>query len=239
VLASSSPSLKTGPAPQSPQQPATLDNRLWLIGNVRLDGRDDLRRKLEQHGASLPPTVTDEDLTLHFVSQFGVESLPELDGDFSFVLWNSSDRTLHGFRDLTGARPFFYSFHEGKFSFSNTLQALLADPDVSRDNYNQQFIADFLLRSPHHDPDRRIYTDVRRLAPGHLLQFSPEGFSIRRIANFPVEDLLRFTRDIEVVEEFRRLFTQAVRERLPQSNTAMFLSGKQRGVLPSVSSKSG
>ena len=75
--------LKTGPAPQSPQQPVTLDNRLWLIGDVRLNGRDDLRRKLEQHGASLPRTVTDEDLTLHFVSQFGIESLPELDGDFS------------------------------------------------------------------------------------------------------------------------------------------------------------
>src|SRR6476661_3422347 len=63
--------LRTGPAPQSPQQPTTIDGRVWLIGDVRLDGRDDLRRKLEQHGASLPPTAADEELILHFVSQFG------------------------------------------------------------------------------------------------------------------------------------------------------------------------
>src|SRR5438067_701845 len=52
--------LRTGPAPQSSQQPVTLDGRIWLIGDVRLDGRDDLRRKLEQHGASIPSMVTDE-----------------------------------------------------------------------------------------------------------------------------------------------------------------------------------
>src|SRR5436305_6431085 len=71
---------ETGPALQSPQQPCTVDGRVWLIGDVRLDGRDDLRRKLEQHGASLSSTVTDEELILHYVSQFGVETLPELDG---------------------------------------------------------------------------------------------------------------------------------------------------------------
>src|SRR2546423_11000633 len=61
--------LRTGPAPQSSQQPVTLDGRMWLIGDVRLDGRDDLRRKIEQHGVSLTPTATDEELILHFVAQ--------------------------------------------------------------------------------------------------------------------------------------------------------------------------
>jgi asparagine synthase (glutamine-hydrolysing) len=159
------------------------------------------------------------------VSQFGVESLPELDGDFSFVLWNSRDRIFRGFRDLTGARPFFYFLRDGKFTFSNTLQAILADPEVSRDNYDQQFIADFLLGSPHHDPERTIYTDIRRLPPGHLVEFSSRCISARRIANMPIEDLLPFHRDEEIVEEFRRLLTQAVADRLPDANTSILLSG--------------
>jgi asparagine synthase (glutamine-hydrolysing) len=217
--------LRTGPAPQSPQQPATIDGRVWLIGAVRLDGRDDLRRKLEQHGASLPPAATDEQLLLHAVSQFGVESLPELNGDFSFVLWNPADRRFHGFRDLTGARPFFYANIGGKLCFTNTIQAILANPGVSRTAYDQQFIADFLLGSPHHDQDRTIYTDVRRLPPGQLLEFSSQGLLARRIANFPIEDLLSFHRDEEIVEEFRRLFMQAVSHRLPDANTSILLSG--------------
>src|SRR5260370_6068818 len=51
--------LRTGPAHQSAEQPCTLDGRLWLLGDVRLDGREDLRRQLEQAGESLPSDVTD------------------------------------------------------------------------------------------------------------------------------------------------------------------------------------
>ena len=39
--------LRTGPAPQASEQPCTLDGRVWLLGDVRLDGREDLRRELE------------------------------------------------------------------------------------------------------------------------------------------------------------------------------------------------
>src|SRR4029077_9909362 len=41
--------LRTGPAPQSSEQPCTLDGRVWLLGDVRLDGREDLQRQLEKH----------------------------------------------------------------------------------------------------------------------------------------------------------------------------------------------
>src|SRR5882672_9222098 len=40
--------LKTGPAPQSHSQPCSLDGQIWLLGDVRLDGRDEVIRGLEQ-----------------------------------------------------------------------------------------------------------------------------------------------------------------------------------------------
>src|SRR5579859_6306177 len=55
---------RTGPAPQCPSQPCSLDGRVWLLGDVRLDGRDDLRRKLEQRGDEFDGDVTDEELVL-------------------------------------------------------------------------------------------------------------------------------------------------------------------------------
>jgi asparagine synthetase B (glutamine-hydrolysing) len=42
--------LRSGPAAQSLAQPSTLDGRVWLIGDVRLDGSADLRRQIEQAG---------------------------------------------------------------------------------------------------------------------------------------------------------------------------------------------
>jgi asparagine synthase (glutamine-hydrolysing) len=217
--------LTTGPAPQAASQPVTLNGNTWLIGDLRCDGRDDLIAKLEQHGASVSRSAISEELVLRFFSQFGSEVLPELNGDLSFALWEAAERRLIAFRDLSGARPFFYSCHNGKLSFSNMLQAMLADPDISRHHYDLQFIGDFLLGSPHNDPDRSIYSDIRRLPAGHLLEFSVKGLSVRRLARLPIEDLLSFQRDQELLEEFRRLFTQSVRDRLPESETSILLSG--------------
>jgi asparagine synthase (glutamine-hydrolysing) len=216
--------LTIGPAPQSSEQPVTLDGETFFLGEARCDGRDDLIGKLQQHGAAVSRATTDEQLVLQFVAHFGVEALPELDGDFSFVLWNPRERTLYAFRDLTGARPFFYSYINGLLIFSNTIQALVLSGSISRCDFDRQFIANFLIGAPHYHPERTIYGDVRRLPAGNLLELSSRGFSARSITSYPIEEPLLRAPDSEVLAEFRRLFAQAVRDRLPESETTILLS---------------
>src|SRR5271168_3063128 len=50
--------LRTGPSPQVGTQPYSLDGRVWLLGDVRLDGREELRRRLEQHGERISADAT-------------------------------------------------------------------------------------------------------------------------------------------------------------------------------------
>src|SRR5258707_9779815 len=104
------------------------------------------------------------------------------------------------------------------------MQAVLSTSSVYSE-LDKEFIADFLLGYPYHNPSRTVYRDIRRLPPGHVLEFSKAGLSVRRIANTPVEDVLVLKHDEEYVEEFRRLFTQAVRDQLPSSDTTVLLSG--------------
>jgi asparagine synthase (glutamine-hydrolysing) len=217
--------LTTGPGSQAGAQPVTLDRETFFLGEARIDGRTELIRKLQQPDAKLSPLATDEELVLHFVQRFGVEGLPELDGDFSFVLWRPGERRLFAFRDLSGARPLFFSHRAGAFCFSNTIQAVLAHPSVGRREYDFQFIGDFLLGSPHYDPERTVYRVVRRLPAGHLLDLSPRGQCVRRIVDLPIEGLLADSSKEGVIEEFRRLFGQAIADRLPEAETAILLSG--------------
>lgn len=217
--------LTTGPAPQAAEQPVTLDGETFFLGEARCDGRDDLVRKLQQHGAVVSQAARDEQLVLHFVANFGIEGLPELDGDFSFVLWKPRERKLFAFRDLVGARPFFYSHKSGQLIFSNTLQAIPASGNVNLRHYDPQFIANFLLGESHFDAEKTVYRDVRRLPSGNLLEFSAAGLTTRCIATYPIEELLSFQRDDDVLDEFRELFARAVRDRLPESETTILLSG--------------
>ncbi len=216
--------LTTGPAPQESSQPCTLDGETWFLGDARCDGREELKRQLEQLGLQIAENATSEQFILHAFSKFGEAGLPELHGDFSFALWSPRERKIIAYRDLTGQRPFFYSNHNDVLIFSNTMQAVLSVSSVSRE-LDEEFIADFLLGDPYHNPNRTVYRDIRRLPPGHLLEFSKSGLFVRRIANTPVEDVLVLKRDEEYVEEFRRLFAQAVRDQLPPSDTTILLSG--------------
>jgi asparagine synthase (glutamine-hydrolysing) len=216
--------LITGPGPQEHKQPCSIGGETWFLGDARCDGREELARKLSQHGAKIPADPTSEHLVLQTFAHFGETGLAELHGDLSFALWIPRQRKLVGFRDLAGIRPFFYAHRDGALVFSNTLQAILAAPFISRE-LDEEFLADFLLGDPHHNPAATVYRDIRRLPPGHLLEFSERGLAIRRIANMPVEELLVLKKDEEYIEEFRRLFEQAVIDRLPTVDSTILLSG--------------
>ena len=126
---------------------------------------------------------------------------------------------------MRGPRPFFYSNHNDVLIFSNTIQAVLFSLPRFTRAIDDEFMADFLLGSPYQNPGRTVYREIRRLPPGHLLQFSESGLSVRRIANAPVEDVLILKRDEEYIEEIRWLFAQSVRDQLPPIDTTILLSG--------------
>ena len=216
--------LRIGPAPQSTEQPCSLDGRVWLVGDVRLDGREDLRRELEASGESVLPRATDEELILRAWRRWGQEGLAKLLGDLSFALWDAAARELLCVRDLVGFRPFLYAKLGKWLLFSNTLRVLRSEPALSL-TVDPEFIADFLLQDWSADPSRTVYQHIRRLPPGHLLTYSDQGLSVRRYTEIPIEEPLGLKRPEEYIERFQSLLEDSVRDRLPDRPSAIFLSG--------------
>jgi asparagine synthase (glutamine-hydrolysing) len=216
--------LRSGPAPQSSEQPCSLDGRVWLLGDVRLDGREDLRRELEQNAESVPFHATDEELILRAWGQWHEAGLAKLLGDFSFALWDGATRQLLCVRSLLGLRPFFFASSGDWFFFSNTLEVLRLAPSVSS-TLDPQFIGDFLLQEWSSDASRTVYKDIQRLPAGHFLKYSVEGLSVRRYTEIPIEEPLLLKRSEEYIERFQSLLERSVRDRLPDGPSAVFLSG--------------
>jgi len=216
--------LRTGPAPQSLVQPCSLDGRVWLLGDVRLDGRDELRSLLEQHREEAAVEATNEELILRAWRLWGEKSFENLAGDFSFALWDAEARQLWCVRALMGARPFFYAQVAGQLIFSNTLDAVRLAPDVSA-KLDLHFIGDFLLQGWCPEPERSAFLDIRRLHAGHALKYSNGEALVRRFATFPIEEPLFLKRREDYVEQFRGLLERAVRDRLPAGPAGIFMSG--------------
>jgi asparagine synthase (glutamine-hydrolysing) len=216
--------LRTGPAPQEDRQPFSLDGTNWMLGEVRLDGREKLREDLRERDEWIPADASCEELVLHAWRQWGRAGLARLEGDFSLAIWDAATKKLCCARDLMGPRPFFYAQAGTRFYFSNTLEALRLIPEISS-AIDGSFIGDFLLQGWCGDAERTAFREIRRLAPGHLLEFSNVDIRIQRYVTLPVEEPLFYKRPEEYVEEFRGRFRDAVADRLPRDRAAVFLSG--------------
>src|SRR5262249_47926127 len=146
-----------------------IDGQAWMIGDVRLDGRDTLFNNLN-HGKSQPELLTDEELVLRAWCDRQQDLGELLLGEFAFGVWEAGRRQFSGLRDLIGAKPFFYARAGDTFCFSNTLDALRVVPGVDL-RLDETFVADFLLCGWCADLERTAYRGIQRLKPGHLLEF--------------------------------------------------------------------
>jgi asparagine synthase (glutamine-hydrolysing) len=216
--------MKTGPVPQSTQQPVIWRNRYFLWGDVRLDARQEVSQQLGDKNPAEVQGLTSEELLLRAWETWGPSCLERVIGEFSFGLWDAEEEVFWCARDFVGVRPFYYSHGNKIFCFSNTLPILRMVPEVSRE-LDETFVGDFLIEGWNADAFRTVYRDIRRLPAGHLLKLTKKSFEVRRFRTLPIEEPLRFRQPQEYVEAYRELLKVCVNDRLPGGPTALYLSG--------------
>jgi asparagine synthase (glutamine-hydrolysing) len=180
---------------------------LWIVGDARIDNRDDLCAAL---GVKVPPS--DVELLLLGYEKWGRGLAERLHGDFAFAIWNERDRSLYAARDAFGMRPLFYRHGPGRLLVASEVDALLATREFGWEIADQT-VADFLARNRYRDHGRTFFREVRRLPPGHWMAASEAGLEQRRWFVYP--DLPCHTSsEGEDAAEFRHRFRRAVADRL-------------------------
>jgi asparagine synthase (glutamine-hydrolysing) len=216
--------MRTGPANQASQQPVIWEERLYLWGDVRLDGQRELWRQLAGNELAEHTGATSEELLLRAWARWGEGCLNRVIGDFSFALWDAREESLWCARDFVGARPFYYAHVGGVFCFSNTLTILRSVSEISGE-LDEAFLGDFLLEGWNVEPARTVYRDIRRVPAGHLLRFGKGDVEVRRFRKLPIEEPLNLEGAEEYVEAYLDLLRSAVHDRLPEDAAALYLSG--------------
>jgi asparagine synthase (glutamine-hydrolysing) len=210
--------------PDDPAAPAvaTLDGATWLVGDVRLDARDELRARLgpASRGAS------DAELVLHAFRAWGEGCLDHLRGDFSFLVWDEARREACFATDAFAVRPLFFApLPEGGLAVSNTLGALRRVPGVG-EALDEAAVADFILFGMSLEAEGTLFSGIRRLQRAHRGRWSAaEGVCVRPYWTLSPEPELRLRDDREYVEAFREVLGAAVRDRVRGSPVAVELSG--------------
>ena len=95
-------------------------NSMYAAIDLLLYNREELIIK-----CNAPTSISDEELLLSYLTQFGMSALKDVNGDFSGVIYDENAQTLTLFRDHMGIRPLYYYADNSFMAFSTDIRGLL------------------------------------------------------------------------------------------------------------------
>ncbi|MBS0221224.1 MAG: hypothetical protein JSR91_10820 [Proteobacteria bacterium] len=190
---------------------ASLADRVWIAGRLRLDRRAALRDRLRADRQA-----SDADLCLLAYAAWGERFVEEIAGDFSFVLWDETRGVLVAARDQFGVRALFHATAGGRQLVSDSLSWLASRPEIDR-ALDDHWIGDFLAMGRSLDFQRTVFAGIARLPPGHVLTLADAGARTRAYWTLDVPEPLHYRDGRQYAEHFRALVAEAVTDRLPAS----------------------
>jgi len=165
-----------------------------------------------------------------------------LNGIFHFVIYDNRSGRIKLFSDKFGLQPLYYSVFEDGIIFGGEIKALLKDNRVNKTpDYNS--IADFM----HYGQvlgQKTLFQDIKVLAPGSLLTYDINDFSVSLKNYFYLEKLFVEKGSYNLntsVKDVAALLAESIKTR--SSNTdilGLSLSGglDTRGILAGLEEKS-
>ena len=116
-----------------------LYKKLVIIGNGEIYNYKEL---IEEYNLT-PKSNSDIEVLLHLYEIMGVKFIQEINGEYSFILYDSDSKELFIARDQFGVRPLYYNYASSEkinkniFCFSSTLSSIININELTNMNIRQ------------------------------------------------------------------------------------------------------
>jgi asparagine synthase (glutamine-hydrolysing) len=191
---------------------ASEDEHIRIVVNGEFYGYESIQRELEQSGHRLR-TRSDSEIALHLYEDLGTQCLHRLRGEFAFVLWDETNRTIFAARDRFGIKPLFYASHEETLYFASEVKALFAAGVPAR--WDAESVYHCVEFGGHQV--RTLFDGVFQVPPGHYLIATEKHVQLNQYWDFDyprAEPAAPKRSDADYAAEFRHVLEEAVRIRL-------------------------
>src|SRR5919107_5371047 len=210
------------------EQPmANEDGTVLVIQNGEIYNHEALRGELHARGHAFA-THCDTEVLVHAYEEWGDAFLERLRGMFALAIWDTRRRRLLVARDRFGIKPLYWRSEDGVLSFASELKALRRQPGF-RGDLDPEALEAYLTFNSIPAP-LSIFREVRKLPPGHLLEWTPGSEpAVRRwcrVSPAARRDVRRGASEDELAEELRERLRESVRAHLVADvPVGVFLSG--------------
>lgn len=187
------------------------DKTVWVVYNGEIYNFPELRQELEGRGHRFY-TNTDTEVIVHLYEDLGADCVNKLRGMFAFALYDERHHRLLLARDRVGKKPLHYAYVNGRLLFGSEIKAILAvAPELATVDY--QGLRQYMYFGYIPDP-ATAFLPIRKLPPGHLLEFERGKVRIRQYWDLPEYSTHTPSSEEECLEELEHRLAEAVRIRL-------------------------
>lgn len=196
----------------------TGEGRWTIVGDTRVDARDELGRALDVHREG------DAALVAAAVGRWDERFAERVHGELAIAAWDASEQRLLLARDRLGARPLYYAHSGSRMAFASSPSLLLrlarldAEPDLAS-------VADYVVTGWIDRAGATFFRGVSAVPPAHVAVVSASGLTMSRYWDFPVACEARERREADLAEELASLLDAAVRDCLRAPRVSIQLSG--------------
>src|SRR6185295_489199 len=153
------------------EQPVYNEDRsILVVFNGEIFNYQELRKDLVARGHRFS-TNTDTEVIVHSYEEFGMACVERFRGMFAFALYDTKQGSLFLARDRLGIKPLYYSQIGNRLVFASEVKPVLlaagghASPDPAA--------VDFFTSIGYVPGENTIFKGIKKLLPGHLLQWKP------------------------------------------------------------------
>jgi asparagine synthase (glutamine-hydrolysing) len=185
---------------------ASEDGNVVVVQNGEIYNYRELMHELERAGHTFR-TRCDTEVLVHGYEEWGAALWQRLRGMFAVCVWDRRSRRLVLARDRFGIKPLYYRDADGELAFSSELDAL-PQGEIDLDAL-ESFLAFNVVPGPY-----SIFKGIRKLLPGHTLEWSDGHVAVERYARTGPLETRHGEDEAELVEECRARLRDSVRAHL-------------------------
>ena len=147
-----------------PMTRAYKNHKATIVYNGEIYNTDYLRKMLSSFNISFE-TTGDTEIILYCYLVFGTDIFKELNGIFSFVIYDNDTAIV--VRDHIGVKPLFYFHNNREFVFSSEPKGIFAygiKPMINSDSW-----CEIIGLGPAHTLGNGVFKNIKEVLPGHYL----------------------------------------------------------------------
>jgi asparagine synthase (glutamine-hydrolysing) len=160
-------------------QPMHYLGRYSIVFNGEIYNYIELKETLQKKGYSFK-TQSDTEVLMAMFDCYKEDCLAQLDGMFSFVIYDKNTNEIFCARDRFGEKPFFYSYKQGEyFYFGSEMKCLWAGGVPKETNHRMMFnYLSYAYLENQDDLSETFFENCSRLPHGHFIKLNVQDLKI-------------------------------------------------------------